>query len=49
MGVLGTLAASAALIVAPSRFCARANRRGFNSIEKARDFSLFARPWVLCS
>jgi hypothetical protein len=35
--------------LAPSRFCARARRLGFNSIKKARDFSLFARPWVPCS
>jgi hypothetical protein len=35
--------------LAPKRFCAKAKRRGFNSIKKARDFSLFARPWEPCT
>jgi hypothetical protein len=32
----------------PSAFCATTKRLGFNSIKKARDFSLFALPYVPC-
>jgi endo-alpha-1,4-polygalactosaminidase (GH114 family) len=35
--------------LAPKRFCTKARRLGFNSIKKARDFSLFSRPWVPCT
>jgi endo-alpha-1,4-polygalactosaminidase (GH114 family) len=35
--------------LAPARFCATAKRLGFNSIKKARDFSLFARPYTPCT
>jgi hypothetical protein len=31
-----------------SRFCSHANRLGFSSIKKARDFSLDAKPWTPC-
>jgi endo-alpha-1,4-polygalactosaminidase (GH114 family) len=31
-----------------SRFCSKANRLGFSSIKKARDFSLDAEPWTPC-
>jgi len=34
--------------IPPSRFCVRANRLGFSSIKKARDFSLDAKPWRPC-
>jgi endo-alpha-1,4-polygalactosaminidase (GH114 family) len=34
--------------IAPSRFCGEANRLGFSSIKKARDFSLDAEPWTPC-
>jgi hypothetical protein len=34
--------------IPPSRFCGKANRLGFSSIKKARDFSLDARPWRPC-
>jgi hypothetical protein len=34
----------------PRRFCSAAARLGFNnSIKKARDFSLFARPYIPCA
>ena len=33
----------------PSAFCATTERLGLNSIKKARDFSLFALPYVPCS
>ncbi len=33
----------------PRDFCRRANRWGFSSIVKARDFSLFALPWTPCA
>ena len=31
------------------RFCSKAKRLGFNSIKKARDFSLFSRPYIPCT
>lgn len=35
--------------LAPAKFCATARRLGLNSIKKARDFSLFARPYIPCT
>ncbi len=32
----------------PSTFCPKANRWNFNSILKARNFSLYGRPWTPC-
>jgi len=32
----------------PSRFCSDANRLGINSIKKAKNFSLSAKPWTPC-
>ncbi len=32
----------------PSKFCSQANSMNFNSIKKARDFSLFDTPWTPC-
>ena len=34
--------------IPPSQFCGDANRLGFSSIKKARDFSLDAEPWISC-
>jgi endo-alpha-1,4-polygalactosaminidase (GH114 family) len=34
--------------IPPSRFCAKAAALGINSIKKASDFSLGARPWTPC-
>jgi endo-alpha-1,4-polygalactosaminidase (GH114 family) len=33
----------------PRDFCRKANRWGFSSIVKARDYSLFAFPWTPCA
>jgi hypothetical protein len=34
--------------IPPGQFCSLANRLGFSSIRKARDFSLDAEPWTPC-
>jgi hypothetical protein len=34
--------------IPPSRFCAKGAARGINSIKKADDFSLRAKPWKPC-
>jgi endo-alpha-1,4-polygalactosaminidase (GH114 family) len=34
--------------IQPDQFCSDANRLGFSSIKKARDFSLDAEPWTPC-
>jgi endo-alpha-1,4-polygalactosaminidase (GH114 family) len=34
--------------IPPSRFCLDADRLGFSSIKKARNFSLDAKPWTPC-
>jgi endo-alpha-1,4-polygalactosaminidase (GH114 family) len=34
--------------LSPKKFCATAMRLGFNSIKKARNFSLFPRPYLSC-
>jgi endo-alpha-1,4-polygalactosaminidase (GH114 family) len=34
--------------VPPRKFCAQANSLGFSSIHKARNFSLFAQPYLPC-
>ena len=39
---------SAEYRVAPDTFCPKANAMNFNSIKKARDFSLYDLPWTPC-
>lgn len=34
--------------IRPGSFCPSAEEMGFSSIVKARDYSLFAEPWVPC-
>jgi hypothetical protein len=34
--------------IAPSKFCASANSINFNSIKKAKDYSLYDIPWEAC-
>ena len=34
--------------VTPDVFCPKANAMNFNSIKKARDFSLYDLPWTPC-
>jgi hypothetical protein len=32
----------------PSQFCPQANRWDFNSIQKAKNYTLYGRPWTPC-